>query len=71
MLTVLSALLGFVGPFIPELIKFFRQKQDNAHELALLEMQTKIAASEHMYRMEEINATADIAEMQTLRQPQQ
>lgn len=71
MLTILSALLGFAGPFIPELIKFFRQKQDNAHELALLEMQTKIAASEHMYRMEEINATADIAEMQTLRQPQQ
>lgn len=63
-------MLGFAGPFIPELIKFFRQKQDNAHELAVLEMQTKIAASEHMYKMEQINATADIAEMQTLRQPQ-
>lgn len=71
MLTILSALLGFAGPFIPELIKFFRQKQDNQHELAVLEMQTKIAAAEHLYKMEEINATADIAEMQTLRQPQQ
>ena len=71
MITILSALLGFMGPFIPELIKLFRQKQDNYHELAVLEMQTKIAANQHLYKMEELNTTADISEMQTLRLPQQ
>lgn len=71
MLTILSALLGFAGPFIPELIKLFRQKQDNSHELAVLELQTKIAANQHLYKMEELNANADIMEMQTLRMPQQ
>lgn len=70
MLTILSALLGFFGPFIPELIKLFRQKQDNQHELAVLKVQAEAAAANHMYRMEEINANADIAEMQTLRSPQ-
>lgn len=71
MLTILASILGFAGPFIPELLKLFRQKADNAHELAVLELQAKAANAQHMYRMEEVNAQADIAEMQTLRQPQQ
>lgn len=71
MLTILTALLGFAGPFIPELMKMFRQKQDNAHELSILKLQAEAAAQQHMYRMDEINATADISEMKTLRAPQQ
>lgn len=69
MLTILSAILGFAGPFVPEIIKFFKQKQDNAHELAVLEMQTKIAAQEFAYKMQEINANADIAEAAAIRAP--
>lgn len=69
MLTILTALLGFAGPFIPELIKLLRQKQDNSHELAVLEMQTKIAAANHLYKMQELDVTADIEEMKTLRLP--
>jgi len=71
MLAILSAILGFAGPFIPEVIKLFRQKADNAHELAVLQMQAQLAEKQHLYRMEEISSQADIAEMQTLRQPQQ
>lgn len=71
MLALLSALLGFAGPFLPEIIKLFRQKQDNAHELAVLALQAKAAEANHLYKMDELNATADIAEMQTLRQPVQ
>ncbi len=71
MLTILAAILGFAGPFIPELIKFFRQKQDNSHELALMELQAKAAAANHLYKVDELNISADITEMQTLRQPQQ
>lgn len=71
MITILSALLGFFGPFLPEIIKVFRQKQDNAHELAILELQSKLAEQNHLYKMQELNVSADITEMQTLRQPQQ
>jgi len=71
MLTIIAAILGFAGPFVPELIKLFRQKQDNTHEIAMMELQAKAAAANHMYKVDELNISADITEMQTLRQPQQ
>lgn len=69
MLSVLTALLGFASPFLPELLKFFARRQDNAHELALMEMRLKAGAQEHLWRMEEINARADIAEAKELHKP--
>jgi hypothetical protein len=71
MLTILSAIFGFFGPFIPELLKFFKVKEDNKQELAILELQAKMAEANHLYKMDEINANADITEMQTTRLPQQ
>jgi hypothetical protein len=71
MLTIIATLLGFAGPFIPEFFKFFTRKQDNAHELAILQMQAAQAGQNHLYKMEELSVSADIAEMTTLRQPQQ
>lgn len=71
MLAILSAILGFAGPFLPELLKFFNRKADNAHELAMMEMRLRAGAAEHTWRMEEINAQADIAEVQELHKPQQ
>jgi hypothetical protein len=71
MLTILASILGFAGPFIPELIKIFRSKQDNAHELSILKLQADNAEKAHLYKVDELNISADITEMQTLRQPQQ
>jgi len=71
MLTILSALIGFAGPFVPELLKFFKQKEDNKHELAVLALQAEAAKSAHTYKMDEIGIQADMVEMQTLHQPQQ
>lgn len=71
MLTILASILGFCGPFIPELIKIFRAKQDNAHELAMMELQAKNAEKAHLYKVDELNISADITEMQVIRQPQQ
>lgn len=69
MLSVLTAVLGFLGPFIPELIKIWGRKVDNQHEIALLAVQVKQAELEHERRLEVINTTADVQEMATLRQP--
>ena len=63
---ILSFLSGVIGPLLPELLKFFRQKQDNAHELAMLEIRLRHAQYEHLWRMEEINAKADIEESKVL-----
>lgn len=71
MLAIITAVIGFAGPFLPELLKFFTRKQDNAHELALMEMRLKAGAQEHLWKMEEINAQADIAEAKELHKPQQ
>jgi hypothetical protein len=70
-LTILSALLGFFGPFIPELIKTFRQKQDNAHEISVLKLQAEASQQNHLYKMEEIGAISDITKMTVLHQPVQ
>jgi hypothetical protein len=70
MLSILTALLGFASPFLPELLKFFTRRQDNAQELALMELRLRAGAQEHLWRMEEITAHADIAEATALHKPQ-
>jgi hypothetical protein len=70
MLEILSFITGFLGPVVPQVFKWFERKQEYAHELALMELRMKQGAQEHLWRMESINASADIAEMQTLRTPQ-
>ena len=71
MLALLSAIAGFASPFLPEVFKFFQRGQDNKHELAMLEIRMKMAGQEHLYRMEEISAQADIAEARELHKPVQ
>lgn len=69
MIELLSAVFGFFAPFATELFKFFQRKQDNAHELAMMKMQMEAKGQEHLYRMEEISAAADIKESEGLHAP--
>ena len=71
MFEILSAGLGFLAPFLPEVLKYFTRKQDNAHELAVLGLQMQAAANEHAYKMEEIVTQGDISEMTELHKPMQ
>jgi hypothetical protein len=70
MLALLSAIFGFFAPFLPEVLKFFKGRQDNQHELAMMELRLKAGAQEHLWRMEEITTKADIAELTAIRAPQ-
>ncbi len=45
MIAFFSALLGFFGSIVPELLKQFQDKRDKAHELAMLERQAQIDAT--------------------------
>lgn len=69
MLAVLSAVFGFAAPFLPELLKLFRDKSDKAHELQMFRMQMEFAAREHAMKMQELESMADIEEAKVLHQP--
>lgn len=60
MLELFSALLGFAAPFLPECVKYFQRKQDNAHELDMLRLQIEKGAQEHLWRAEEIRIAGEV-----------
>lgn len=70
MLTIFSTVFGFLAPFVPQLFKLWQTKIDYAQEREMLALRMKYAEHEHLWRIGEIEAKADIAEMQTLRSPQ-
>jgi hypothetical protein len=70
MIEIFSAIIGFTAPFLPEALKYFNRKQDNEHELAVLRMQMEQGSKEHLWRMDEISASADLREVEVLHSPQ-
>jgi len=70
MLTLMmSFLTGIIGPLLPAVLNLFRDMQERSHELKMYEMRLKAAQLEHSWRMEELNAKADIEEAKVLHQP--
>ena len=70
MLEIVSAIIGFIAPFMGPALKMVQQSLDNKHELQMFEKRLQYAERTHEWRMAEINATADIREMTALRAPQ-
>lgn len=66
MITLLGALLGFLGSAFPEFLKIYKDKKDREHEILLLEMQMKQQREGFSQRLEEIGVQADIAESAAL-----
>jgi hypothetical protein len=66
MIALIGSALGFIGGFIPEILKFFKQKQENKHEINILKLQMQAQSQLHTERLEEINAEADISESKAL-----
>lgn len=66
MLSIIGAIIGLLGSFIPKLLDYFKVKEDHKHELAVLQVQVEAARAEHLYRIEEINVQADIASEQAV-----
>lgn len=68
MVTLLSALAGFLSAAFPDLLKLFRDHQDRQHELKILQLQLQQQAQGHAQRLGEIHAQADTAEIQAIYQ---
>jgi hypothetical protein len=66
MLSIITAVIGLLGGFFPELLKYFKAKQDNKQELEVLKLQAQMQAQTHTENMEEINTKADISESEAL-----
>jgi hypothetical protein len=64
-------LLGFLGPFIPQVLKWFQDKDDKAHEIEMFKLQMQYAQVESQIRVAEFEAQADVQEATALHQPQQ
>jgi hypothetical protein len=67
---MIGLLIGFLSSALPHLFDFFKEKQDNEHELNMLDMQIKLAQANASIKMQEIAANADIAEITAIHQPQ-
>jgi len=68
MLAILTALGGLLGSFLPEVVKYFKDKADKAHELKIMEMQIEAQKAAGTQRLSEINVNADVAETAALYQ---
>ncbi len=68
MFTLLGALLGFLGSAFPECLRFFREREDRSHELAVLQLQLQQQAQSSTAHLEEIRTTNALQEMQALYQ---
>jgi hypothetical protein len=69
MLAIVSALFGFAAPFLPEALKLLRGWQDHRFEMERMRLSAELAEKRHAWRMEEVEARADITEMQALHRP--
>ena len=70
MITLVGALLGLLSSTLPNLLKLWQDRQDKAHELAVLTLQMGRDAAGHGHRLAEIEAMADVAETAALHRPQ-
>ena len=66
MITILASLVGFISSLIPEIMKFFLDKNDKKHELQILEQQIKIKKETNLSQLEEIIAMNSFKESQSL-----
>lgn len=67
MITLLASIAGFITSIVPEILKFFRDKQDKNHELKIFEKQIEFSrGSKNKRDSEEIYITRDIIEQASL-----
>ena len=66
MISLLGTLLGFGTSIVPEILGYFKQKQANQQELAMLEAKAKYAEKLSELKLKELDAQADIVEAQSI-----
>lgn len=63
MIEIVSLIVGFLSPFLPEVIKLFQGQQDNKHELAMLRERLSARYTEREFDMEAERERTDRQEL--------
>ena len=66
MITLLASLAGFISSLIPEIVKYFNDKNDKNHELRILEYQVKLKEQKFENNLDEVEVSASNAQIQAL-----
>ncbi len=66
MITLMGAILGFLGSMMPECLNFFKQRADRVHELEVMQLQLSQQQKGQGDRLEEIRLVHDAAEIKSL-----
>jgi len=66
MITLLASIAGFVSSLIPEIVKFYKDKNDKKHELDILSKQMEINQMKKSQALEEIRSIQDSKELMHL-----
>jgi hypothetical protein len=66
---MITALLGFAAPFLPDVMGLFKGWMDHKQELESMKLRHEMAKDEFGWRIEEIHTKADIEEMKAIRKP--
>ena len=61
MVTLFASIVGFISSIFPELLKIFKDKNDKAHEIKILEKQIEMQEKGINARLDEIGADYDLA----------
>lgn len=67
MLTLIGTLLGLVGSWAPTVMKYFENKQQNQHEIAMLDLKAKYAAQGAQIDIAKIEAESAAREGESVR----
>jgi len=60
MITLLASIAGFMTSLIPEIMKFFKDKNDKKHEIMLFELQIQNMAKTKIHELEEVRLSRDM-----------
>ena len=66
MLAIIGSILGLVGSFLPEVLKYFTNKEDHKHEVEMAKLQMEAMKLQGQIKLDEINAIADVEEYKAL-----
>ena len=66
MLALIGTILGLLGSLLPEILKFWNNKEDHRHEVEMTRLQMEAQKQAGEIKLTEINATADIEESKAL-----
>jgi len=66
MIVLLSSLLGFLSSGFPSILGYFKDRQDKAHELSIMQLQIQSQQQMSAMQLQEIQAQANSAEMISL-----